>query len=142
MQMKKTLSVIFAALILCSSFVPVSSSQIQVTPTACDLFVRNNTDQDLASANFVSSLDNVTLSNTAPFGGTNAGVLQFDNADPVTITVTFSAPPSGNTIARIYNNGSGNLVGTININAGAIGGTTRIYPPIASDAFFVIVDPN
>jgi hypothetical protein len=142
MQMKKTLSVIFAALILCSSFMSVTSGQFQVTPTACDLWVQNNTDQNLASVNFVSNIDNVTLSNTAPFGGTNAGALQFDNADPVTIRVTFSAPPNGNTIARIYNNGSSNLVGTININAGAIGGATRIYPPIASDAFFVIVDPN
>ena len=140
--MKKTLSVIFAALILCSSFMPVSSSQLQVTPTACDLFVQNNTDQDLTSANFISSIDNVTLSNTAPLGGTNAGRLQFDNAAPVTITLTYSVPPAGNTIARIYNNGSKNLVGTINIAAGATGGATRIYPPIASDAFFVIVDPN
>lgn len=140
--MKKTLSVFFAALILCSSFMLVSSSQSRVTPTGCDLWVENHTDQDLATANFVSSLDDVTLFNTAAFGGTNAGMLPFDNADPVTITLTFSAPLLGGGIARIYNNGSLNQVGTININAGAISGTTRINPPIASDAIFVRVYPN
>jgi hypothetical protein len=140
MQIKKTLSVFFAGLILCSSFIPVSSNQ--VVPTACDLYVENNTDQNLASANFNSNLDDVTLFNIAPFGGVSSGILQFDNADPVTITITFSAPLSRNTIARIYNNGSRNQVGTINIATGAIGGTTRIYPPLATDAFWVRVYPN
>ena len=142
MQMKKTFSVIFAALVLCSSFMPVSSSQFQVTLTACDLFVQNNTDQNLASANFVSNLDNVTLFNIAPFGGTNAGILQFDTADPVTITLTLSAPLPGGAIARIYNHGANNQVGTINIAGGASSGSTRLYPPFATDAFWVIVDPN
>lgn len=140
--MKKTLSMIFAALILCSSFIPVPSSQFQVSPTGADLFVQNNTAQNLASANFVSNLDNVTFLNIAPLGGSNAGVLQFDNADPVTITLTFSARLSRNAIARIYNGGSTNQVGTINIAAGFTSGTTLISPPLASDAFWVIVDPN
>lgn len=140
MQIKKTLSVFFAGLILCSSFIPVSSNQ--VAPGAGDLFVENNTDQNLATANFKSNLDDVTFFNVAPFGGSNAGVLQFDNTDPVTITITFSAPLSRNAIARIYNNGSRNQVGTINIAAGASSGTVRIYPPLAFDAFWVRVYPN
>lgn len=140
MQIKKTLSVFFAGLILCSSFIPVSNNQ--VAPTACDLFVQNNTDQILASANFNSNLDDVTFFNIAPFGGANSGVLQFDNTDPVTITITFSAPLTRNAIARIYNNGSGNQVGTINVAAGASSGTARIYPPLASDAFWVRVYSN
>lgn len=130
----------FAGLILCSSFIPVPSKQ--VTPTACDLWVENNTNQNLASVNFISNLDNVLLSNIAPFGGTSVGILQFDDADPVTIKVTFSAPLSRNAIARIYNGGSTNQVGTITIAAGASGGVTSILPPLATDAFFVIVNTN
>src|SRR5690349_799489 len=133
MQMKKTLSVFFAALILCSSFMLVSSSQSRVSPTAADLWVENNTAQNLASANFKSGLDDVTFFNIAPFGGTNAGVLQFDNADPVTITLTFSARLTRNAIAIICNGGSNNQVSTINIAAGASSGTTSIPPPLASD---------
>jgi hypothetical protein len=142
MQMKRTLSVIVAALILCSSFMLVSSSQSRVSPTAADLWVENNTAQPLASANFKSNIDDVTFFNIAPFGGFSAGVLQFDNVDPVTIFLTFSAPLPGGAVAQIYNNGSHNLVGTININAGAKSGVIRIYPPIGSDAFIVRVYPN
>ena len=138
MQIKKTLSVFFAGLILCSSFIPVSSNQ--VTPTACDLWVENNTTQNLASANFNSNLDDVTFFNIAPLGGASAGILHFDNADPVTITITFSAPLTVNAIARIYNNGSTNQVGTINIAAGSTTGKTRIYPPLATDAFWVRIN--
>jgi hypothetical protein len=138
MQQKKTLSVIFAALILFSSFIPGSSSRVQVvTPTACDLWVENHTDVNLATANFVSSLDDVTFLNIAPFGGTAVGILKFDDAQPVTIRLTFSAPLSGDAVALIYNGGSNNLVGTINIAAGASSGAIRIYPPISSDAFVV-----
>lgn len=138
MKQEKTLSVIFIALIFCSSFIPVSS---RVDPTAADLYVENNMDVPLASANFVSMLDKVTLSNIAPFGGSEAGVLQFDNQDAVTITLTFGARLSRNATARIFNGGSNNQVGTITIAAGATSGTTRIYPPLASDAFWVIINP-
>jgi hypothetical protein len=139
MKQKITLSVIFAALVLFSSFIPGSFSRFQLYPTACDLFVENNTDVNLASADFVSNIDYVTLSNIAPKGGTLAGRLQFDNADPVTILLTFSAPLSGETIALIYNNGTNNLVGKISFTVGATSGAIRIYPPIGSDAFIVRV---
>jgi hypothetical protein len=118
---------------------PGTSRHFQVTPTGCDLWVENHADQDIASVNFISNIDNVTLSNITASGGTMAGALQFDNADPVTIRLTFSAPLTNGAIAKIYNGGSNNLVGIINIAAGDTRGTIRIYPPIASDAFFVRV---
>jgi hypothetical protein len=140
MQQKITLSVIFAALVLFSSFIPGSFSRFQLYPTACDLYVQNNTNEELASANFISSLDNVTFFNIAPKGGTIGGRLQFENTDVVTITLAFSAPLSGNVIARIYNNGN-TQVGAINIAKGDSGGDTRIYPVVA-DGILVRIYPN
>jgi hypothetical protein len=141
MQTKKTLSAIFVALMLCSSIMLVSFNHAQVTPLGCDLYAENNTDVYIASVNFVSSLDNKTLSNIPP-SFADAGMLNFDDQDAITITVTFSQRIPRNAIARIYNMGSTNQVGTINIAAGATGGTTRIYPPIGGDAIYVIVDYN
>ena len=138
MKQKKTLSVIFAALVLFSSFIPVSSSH---SPTGCDLYVQNNTDVVLASTNFVSSLDDVTFFNIAPHDA-NSGMLHFDSQDAVTISMTLSSPLPKDAVARIYNGGHNNQVGSIDFPAGVTGGATRIYAPIASDAIWIYVDYN
>ena len=143
MQKKTTvLAMMLLMLISLTSFTPGPSGKVNLAPTACDLWVENHTAEDLTTIEFISNLATVTFSNILANGGTNGGmngsVLQFDDQEPVTILITFNNPPPG-AVARFYNWGSNNLVGTLNIVPGI--NRMRLYPPLASDVIKVIIDP-
>ena len=122
MQKKSSLfSMIILSLVLFSGFKPHSSPSPAKAPTRCDVFVRNNTAQVLTNISYVSSLEFVTFTNVAAFGGGGAKSVAYDNVtDDVNIYIYFQTVPQ-------------NAVATI--NAFPIVATMKIVPGVNQFTF-------
>ncbi|MBO9202575.1 MULTISPECIES: hypothetical protein [Niastella] len=140
MQKKFLVPTLLLLLTIFSSFHPQPvHSPTRLTPSALDLFVQNNINADITQVDFVSPLQTISYFNIPAGGGFASGFLQFDDQNVITVIMTFNGTPSPGAVARFYNN-QHTLVGTIPVVTGA--NRFRLYPPIASDAILVIVDPN
>ena len=102
MQKKSSLfSMIILSLVLFSGFAPHPSRSSAKAPTRCDVFIQNNTAEVLTNISYVSSLEFVTFTNVAAFGGWGVGTLAFDyTTDDVNLYIYFSNVPK-NAVATI-----------------------------------------